>query len=82
MKNRLNVPVELGHGILQVIEDANGGVECHLVMMVFPVEENGKLGQPSFLSSLAPDQMEDVIVQIAGGFAVIDKSKRIIDGIQ
>jgi hypothetical protein len=78
---RVTIPVKLGNLVLQVIEGANGDVECHMVMIVFPVQDDGKLGQPAFLSSLIPDQMEDVLIQVAGNFALLDKSKRVIDGI-
>jgi hypothetical protein len=81
MSKRITIPVKIGTFVLTAIEQANDGRKCHMVMMVFPLEANSTLGQPAFLSSLEPDVMEDVVVQVAGNFALIDKSTRIIDGI-
>jgi hypothetical protein len=74
--DRLQLDPRLGEAILTLIERAAGRT-CHIALIACPMD-GPKLGQPSFLTSLQPDEMENLIIQIAGGFALA--GKRVIDG--
>ena len=65
---RLQLDPRLGDAILQLIERTTGQ-QCHIALIACPME-GAKLGQPAFVTSLQPDEMESLIVQIAGGFAL------------
>lgn len=69
MTKRLDIPPRLGDAICQVIEKTNNQ-QVHVVLIACPVERSGKLGQPTFVTSLQPDEMENLVTQIAGGFAL------------
>ena len=76
MSARLELDPRLGEAILQLIERTTGR-ECHIALIACPMDGR-KLGQPTFVTSLQPDEMESLIVQVAGGFALA--GKRVIDG--
>lgn len=68
---RMKLDPRIGDAVLTLIEKQTGQ-RCHLAMIVCPM--NGpKLGQPEFVTSLQPHEMEDLIVQVAGGFALAGK---------
>jgi hypothetical protein len=68
MAKRLKLDPRLGDAILQLVEKTTGR-KCHIALIACPMEGR-KLGQPTFVTSLQPDEMESLIVQIAGGFAL------------
>jgi hypothetical protein len=67
-KKRLNLDPRIGDAILQLIEKTSGQ-RCHIALIACPMD-GPKLGQPEFVTSLQPDEMESLIVRIAGGFAL------------
>lgn len=71
-KPPLEVNPTIGDGICRAIEKVHG-VPVHLVMIVMEHLPDGKLGQPSFITSLQIPEMESVVTQIAGGFALAGK---------
>ena len=71
MGERLNLDPRIGDAVLQLIERQTGR-ECHMVMIVCPMDGK-KLGQPEFVTSLIPCDMESLVVQVAGGFALAGK---------
>jgi hypothetical protein len=75
-KPPLDINPTLGDKVVSAIESLHG-VPVHLVMMVFEHMPDGKLGQPAFVTSLQTSEMEDVIVQVAGGIALAGKPTRI-----
>lgn len=77
MSDRIRLDPRIGDAILQLVEKQTGR-QCHIALIVCPMV-GPKLGQPDFVTSLRPSEMEDLIVQIAGGFALAGKP--IIDGI-
>jgi len=68
MPKRLNIDPAVGEAIMQLVERITGEA-CHIVLIACPMDGK-KLGQPAFVTSLLPDEMETLIVQIAGGFAL------------
>jgi hypothetical protein len=68
VSERLELDPRIGDAILQLIEKTTGK-RCHIALIACPMEGT-KLGQPSFVTSLQPDEMESLIVQVAGGFAL------------
>lgn len=68
MSERLQLDPRIGDAVLQLVERQTGR-RCHLAMIVCPLE-GPRLGQPAFVTSLQPHEMEDLIVQVAGGFAL------------
>lgn len=74
---RLDLDPRLGDAILRLIEKTTGR-ECHIALIACPMEDT-KLGQPSFVTSLQPKEMEDLIIQIAGGFALA--GERTVTGV-
>ena len=68
---RLNLDPRIGDAVLALIERQTGK-RCHIAMIVCPME-GAKLGQPAFVTSLQPAEMESLIVQVAGGFALAGK---------
>lgn len=75
---RINVNPKIGDAVLSAVESENR-CECHVVIIVCAIEHTGKLGQPQFVTSLQPSEMQDLVTQIAGGFALAGKP--VIDGI-
>lgn len=71
MSNRLDLDPRIGDAVLQLIERTTGQ-RVHVAMIVCPMDGE-KLGQPAFVTSLQPREMEDLIVQVAGGFALAGK---------
>lgn len=71
MGKRLNLDPRIGDAILQLIERTTGQ-QCHIALIACPMDGK-KLGQPAFVTSLQPHEMEDLIVQVAGGFALAGK---------
>jgi hypothetical protein len=71
MSEKLNLDPRVGDAILQLIEQQTGRA-CHIALIVCPME-GAKLGQPEFVTSLHPDEMESLITQIAGGFVMAGK---------
>ena len=71
MSKRLKLDSRLGDAILTLIEKTSG-VSCHIVLIACPMD-GAKLGQPAFVTSLQPDEMESLVVQVAGGFALAGK---------
>ena len=61
----------MGEAVLSLIEKQTGR-RCHVAMIVCPMD-GPKLGQPAFVTSLAPSDMESLIIQVAGGFALAGK---------
>jgi hypothetical protein len=61
---------ELGTAVLEYIEE-NTGRNCHLIMIVLPAEDDGKLGQPSFVTNMPPVIMQEVLVSIAGSLPLL-----------
>lgn len=68
MSERIQIDPRIGDAVLALIEKQTGH-RCHMAMIVCPIE-GAKLGQPQFVTSLQPDEMESLIVQVAGGFAL------------
>lgn len=68
MGGRLKLDPRLGDAILQLIEKTSGR-NCHIALIACPMDGE-KLGQPTFVTSLQPDEMENLIIQVAGGFAL------------
>lgn len=68
---RLNLDPRIGDAILQLIERQTGQM-VHIAMIVCPMD-GPKLGQPEFVTSLQPDEMESLITQVAGGFVLAGK---------
>lgn len=71
MTKRLNIDPRIGDAVLQLIERQTGE-RCHIALIVCPMD-GLKLGQPSFVTSLQSAEMESLIVQVAGGFALAGK---------
>lgn len=71
--DRLNLDPRIGDAILQLIEKQTGE-QVHIVLIACPMEGK-KLGQPSFVTSLQPDEMESLVTQIAGGFVLAGERK-------
>jgi hypothetical protein len=63
----------LGDVLCQHLERETGK-RCHIVLIVMPIEaeneDDHRLGQPSFVTSLSPDDTEHVVRQIADSFDV------------
>lgn len=78
MAKRITLDPRIGEAILQLIERTTGE-QCHIVLIACPMD-GVKLGQPDFVTSLLPDEMEDLIIQIAGNLALIRDSRKI-DGV-
>jgi hypothetical protein len=78
MKHRVEIDPSFGDVICEIIEK-NTGRRVEIVLIICPVEDDGKLGRPSFLTSQPPEITEQIIIQIAGGFAFAGKP--IIDGV-
>ena len=68
---RIFINPNFGNLILDILQNASG-LKCHMVMIVCPTIESG-LGQPTFVSSLEPEDMEKLITHIAGGFVMAGK---------
>lgn len=73
MSGGMKLDPRIGDAILQLIERQTGE-RCHIALIVCPME-GAKLGQPAFVTSLQPAEMENLIVQIAGGFALAGEAK-------
>jgi hypothetical protein len=71
MSARINLDPRIGDAVLQLIERL-AGESVHIALIVCPMD-GPKLGQPEFVTSLQPAEMESLIVQIAGGFALAGK---------
>lgn len=71
MSERLDLDPRLGDAILALIERTSGK-RCHIALIACPMD-GPKLGQPAFVTSLQPAEMESLIVQVAGGFALAGK---------
>ena len=71
MSERLKLDPRLGDAILALIEKMSGQ-QCHIALIACPMDGE-KLGQPAFVTSLQPHEMENLIVQVAGGFALAGK---------
>ena len=69
--SKLKLDPRIGDAVLTLIEKQTGQ-RCHIAMIVCPME-GAKLGQPAFVTSLVPADMESLIVQVAGGFALAGK---------
>lgn len=69
--SRLDLDPRIGDAICQLIERQTGR-QCHIALIACPMD-GAKLGQPAFVTSLQPDEMENLIIQIAGGFALAGK---------
>lgn len=70
---KLNLDPRIGDAVLTLIERQTGK-KCHIAMIVCPMD-GAKLGQPTFVTSLQPHEMESLIVQVAGGFALAGKPR-------
>ena len=70
-RDRIKLDPRIGDAILQLIERQTGR-ECHIALIACPMV-GPKLGQPEFVTSLQPDEMESLIIQVAGGFALAGK---------
>ncbi len=68
---RLKIDPRIGDAVLSIIEKTTGR-QCHIAMIVCPMD-GAKLGQPEFVTSLQPSEMESLIIQVAGGFALAGK---------
>lgn len=68
---RLALDPRIGDAVLALLEKQTGQ-RCHMAMIVCPMD-GARLGQPTFVTSLAPAEMESLIVQVAGGFAAAGK---------
>ena len=76
MSARLKLDPRIGEAIVQLIERQTGQ-QVHIALIVCPMD-GPKLGQPTFVTSLQPDEMESLIIQIGGGFALA--GERIVTG--
>lgn len=65
---RLDLDPRIGDAICQLIERQTGE-RVHIALIACPME-GPKLGQPAFVTSLQPKEMENLIIQVAGGFAL------------
>ena len=72
-ETKLKLDPRIGDAVLSLIERQTGQ-QCHIAMIVCPMV-GPKLGQPAFVTSLQPDEMESLIVQVAGGFALAGERK-------
>lgn len=70
---RLALDPRIGDAILELIERQTGQA-CHITLIACPMDGE-KLGQPAFVTSLQPYEMESLIVQVAGGFALAGDPK-------
>jgi hypothetical protein len=77
---RLTLDPRIGEIVLKLIELENPDRDFHVVIIACPVEDDGKLGQPAFVTSLMPEDTEQLLIQIAGNFALMKKPP-IIDGV-
>lgn len=71
MSARIKLDPRIGDAVLQLIERVTDE-PVHIALIVCPMD-GAKLGQPEFVTSLKPAEMESLIVQIAGGFALAGK---------
>ena len=71
MARRIRINPNTGDAVLTMLEKQTGE-RLHLVMIVFPLD-GPRLGQPEFVTSLVPDEMEQAIIQVAGGFVLAGK---------
>lgn len=69
MSERIKLDPRLGDAILQLVEKQTKRA-CHIVLIACPMD-GPKLGQPEFVTSLQPKEMESLIIQVAGNFALI-----------
>ena len=69
---RLDINPAIGDALMQVIQEENPDVEIHIILMAFPVESydgiNERVLTPTFLSSLHPDQMKQVLIEIGTNY--------------
>jgi hypothetical protein len=78
--NQLTLDPRIGDAVCKIIELENPDRDFHVVIIACPVEDDGKLGQPAFVTSLMPEDTEQLLIQIAGNFAMMTKPPTI-DGI-
>ena len=70
---RLKIEAAIGDALIEVIQADNDGVELHIILMAFPVthpdgRNMDRLGTPTFLSSLPPDSMKTVLIEIGSNY--------------
>jgi len=73
LEDRLRIDPRIGGVIQDMLKDMTGR-ETHVILIAAPWtpidEENVRLGQPTFITSMTPEDMRDFIIQIAGCFAM------------
>ena len=78
---RMIIDPRLGDAVCEAIQNMTGH-NCHVIIIACPIvqvdDEHESIGQPSFVTSLQPDDMEELLIQIAGGMAVA--GKRVVTG--
>ena len=70
---RLEIHPEIGDLIINVIAHSNPGVGVHIILMAFPVThpdgpDTNHIGTPTFLSSMHPDDMKQVLIEIGTNY--------------
>lgn len=67
MANQLDIDPRLGDAVLHTVE-AMTGVQAHLIMIILPYttvsDTHDKLENPCFVTSMHPDDMDQVLKQI------------------
>jgi creatinine amidohydrolase/Fe(II)-dependent formamide hydrolase-like protein len=69
----LTVDPRIGEAIINTIEAENDGIPCHMILIVFPVGEENEQVRPSFVSSLEPTDVQEIIKEIADTFTIVSK---------
>jgi len=68
MSGPLNISPSVGELLVKIIE-GDTGVKCHLILIALPIDKE-ELVNPTVVSSLERDQMENVIIQMAAQMAL------------
>lgn len=74
-KPRLEVDPRLGDIMLAHIE-AHNAISSHIIIIAYPMDGE-KLGEPTFVSSLSPPDMENALMQTAGAIAVNNEKEYV-----
>jgi hypothetical protein len=73
LDERLRIDPRIGGVIQDMIKDMTGR-DVHVILIAAPCapvdEENVRLGQPTFITSMEPEDMCDFLMQIGGCFAM------------
>ncbi len=64
MSEPLKLDPAIGDAVLKLVERETGR-PCHIVLIASALEGDA-LGQPCFITSLHPDDMERFLIQVAG----------------